>query len=72
MRGDPDDVTAMFRIAYDVGIRRCGLCARCGKAPISKALRIKDPVGVAVDSPSKLIAVCDACYDTGRGERISN
>jgi hypothetical protein len=66
-----DDVTAVFRIAYDVAIRRCDLCARCGKAPISKALLIKDPVGGAVDSPSKLIAVCDACYDAGRGAPLS-
>jgi hypothetical protein len=48
MRGyegkDPDDVTAMFGIAYDVAIRRCDVCERCGEAPVSKALRIKDPV----------------------------
>ena len=48
MRGyedkDPDDVTVMFRIAFDVAIRRCDVCERCGKAPLSKALRIEDPV----------------------------
>jgi hypothetical protein len=44
MRGyegkDPADVTAMFRMAYDAAIRRCDVCERCGKAPVSKALRI--------------------------------
>ena len=43
---DPDDVTAMFRIAYDVANRRCDVCERCGKAPVSKALRITDRFGV--------------------------
>ena len=51
----PDDVTATFRIAYDVAVRRCDLCPRCGKAPVSKVLLIA--------APSKLLAVCDACYD---------
>ena len=57
MRGyegrDPADVTAMFRIAYDVAIRRCDLCERCGEAPVSKVLRVKDPVWDAFDTPSK-------------------
>jgi hypothetical protein len=35
---DADDLTAMFRIAYDVPVRRCDVCERCGKAPVSKAL----------------------------------
>jgi hypothetical protein len=68
MRGDPDNVTAMFRIAYDVAIRRCDVCERCGKARVSKVLRIRDPVGGAFDPPSNLLAVCDACYEAGRGE----
>jgi hypothetical protein len=76
MRGhedkDPDDVTGMFRIAYDVAIRRCDVCERCGKAPVSKALRIKDPVWGAFDTPSNLLAVCDACYEAGGGGLISN
>jgi hypothetical protein len=55
----PNDVTAMFRIAYDVAVRRCDLCPRCGKAPVSKVLHIRDPVKGAFD----LLAVCDACYD---------
>ena len=41
---DPDDVTAMFRIAYDVANRRCDVCERRGKAPVSKALRINGSV----------------------------
>jgi hypothetical protein len=61
MRGDPDDVTTTFRITYDVAVRRCDLCARCGKAPVSKALLIRDLVKGASDTPSKLLAVCDAC-----------
>ena len=76
MRGyedkDPDDLTAMFRIAYDVAVRRCDVCERCGKAPVSKALRIKEPVWVAFDTPSNLLAVCDACYDAGRRELTSD
>ena len=72
MHGDPDDVTVVFRIAYEVVVTRCDLCPRCGKAPIAKALLIKDPGWGAADLPSKLIAVCDACYDPGRGELISN
>ena len=40
----PNDVTAMFRIAYDVAVGRCDLCPRCGKAPVSKVLHIRDPV----------------------------
>jgi hypothetical protein len=76
MRGyedkDPDDVTVMFRIAYDVAIRRCDVCQRCGKPPVSKALRIEDPVWGAFGTPSNLLAVCDACYDAGRGELTSN
>jgi hypothetical protein len=52
------DVTARFRLAYDVAIRRCDLCERCGKSPVSKVLRIKDPDG-AFDAASNL-AVCDA------------
>jgi hypothetical protein len=72
MRGDPDDVTAMFRIAYDVAIRRCDVCQRCGKARVTKVLRIRDPVGAAFDTPSNLLAVCDACYEAGRGELTSN
>jgi hypothetical protein len=50
MRGyegrDPADVTAMFRIAYDGAIRRCDVCERCGEAPVSKVLRVKDSVWV--------------------------
>jgi hypothetical protein len=42
------------------------------KAPVSKALRIKDPVWGAFDTPSNLLAVCNACYEVGRGELISN
>ena len=76
MRGyegkDPADMTAMFRMAYDAAIRRCDVCERCGKAPVSKALRIKDPVWGAFDTPSNLLAVCDACYEVARGELISN
>jgi hypothetical protein len=71
-RKDPDDVTAIFGIAYDVAIRRCDVCERCGKAPVSKALRIKEPVWGAFDTPSNLLAVCDACYEAGRGGLISN
>ena len=72
MRGDPDDVTVVFRIAYEVAVTRCDLCPRCGKAPIAKALLINDPGWGAADSPPKLIAVCDACYDAGRGELTSH
>jgi hypothetical protein len=61
------DVTARFPVTYDVAYRRCDLCERCGKAPVSKALRIKDPVEGAFDSPSNLLAVCDACYSAARG-----
>jgi hypothetical protein len=64
---DTTDVTARFRLAYDVAIRRCDVCERCGKAPVSKALRIKDPVEGAFDAPSNLLAVCDACYNAARG-----
>jgi hypothetical protein len=64
---DTADVTARFRRAYDAAMRRCDLCERCGKAPIAKALRIKDPIGGVFDTPSNLLAVCDACYDAGRG-----
>jgi hypothetical protein len=71
VRGDSDDVTAMFRLAYDVAIRRCDLCQRCGKAPVTKVLRIRDPVGGAFDTPSNLLAVCDACYEAGRGAPLS-
>ena len=71
MQGDPDDVTAMFRIAYDVAIRRCDVCERCGKTPVSKVLRIRDPIGGAFDTPSNLLAVCDACYEAGRGAPLS-
>jgi hypothetical protein len=39
-------VEAMFRIAYDVALRRCNVCERCGEAPVSKVLRVKDPVCV--------------------------
>ena len=60
------DVTARFRLAYDVAIRRCDVCERCGKAPASKALRIKDPIEGAFDAPSNLLAVCDACYTAAR------
>ena len=42
------------------------------KAPISKALRIKDAVWGAFDTPSNLLAVCDACYDAGRRELTSD
>jgi hypothetical protein len=64
---DTTDVTARFRLAYDVAIRRCDLCERCGKAPVSKALCIKDPIEGAFDSPSNLLAVCNACYENSRG-----
>ena len=53
MLGELDDVTAMFRIAYDVAIRRCDVTQRCGKAPVSKVLRGKDPVKGAFDTPSR-------------------
>jgi hypothetical protein len=33
---------------------------------VSKALRVTDPVWRAFDTPSNLLAVCDACYDAGR------
>ena len=76
MRGyedkDPDDLTATVRIAYDVAVRRCDVCERCGKAPVSKALRINEPVWGAFDTPSNLLAVCDACYDAGRRELTSD
>jgi hypothetical protein len=75
MRGyegsDTAEVTASFRLAYDVAIRRCDLCERCGKSPVSKTLRIKDPVEGAFDTPSNLVAVCDACYDAGTGKCCS-
>jgi hypothetical protein len=60
------DITARFRLAYDVAIRRCDVCERCGKAPVSKALRIKDPIEGAFDAPCNLLAVCDACYSAAR------
>jgi hypothetical protein len=65
---DTAEVTARFRLAYDGAIRRSDLCERCGKAPVSKALRIKDPVEDAFDAPSNLLAVCDACYAGGKGK----
>jgi hypothetical protein len=65
---DTTDVTARFRLAYDAAIRRCEVCERCGQAPVSKALRIKDPVEGAFDSPSNLLAVCDACYSAARSQ----
>jgi hypothetical protein len=61
------DATGRFRLAYDVAIRRCDICERCGKAPVSRALRIQDPIEGAFDSPSNLLAVCDACYSAARG-----
>jgi hypothetical protein len=64
---DAADVTARFRLAYDVAIRRCDVCERCGKAPVSKALRIRDPIQGAFDAPSNLLAVCGACYSAARG-----
>ena len=64
---DTTDVTARFRLAYDVAIRRCDVCERSGKAHVAKALRIKDPVEGAFDAPSDLLAVCDACYSAARG-----
>ena len=67
----PHDVTAAFPIAYDVAVRRCDLCPRCGKAPMSKVLRIRDSVKGAFDAPSNLLAVCDACYEVGRGAPLS-
>ena len=51
-------MTALFQIAYDVAIRRADVCEHCGKAPVSKALRIMDPVWGAFDTPSNLLAVC--------------
>jgi hypothetical protein len=44
----------------------------CGQAPVFKALRIKDPIWGAFDTPSNLLAVCDACYEAGGGGLISN
>jgi hypothetical protein len=64
---DTTDLTARFRLAYDVAIRRCDVCERCGKAPVSKALRINDPIEGAFDSSSNLLAVCNACYSAARG-----
>jgi hypothetical protein len=64
---DTSEVTARFRLAYDAAIRRCDLCERCGKAPVAKALRIKDPIVGVFDTPSNLLAVCDACYQADRG-----
>ena len=72
MRGDSDDVTVVFRIAYEVAVTRCDLCPLCGKAPTAKAILIKDPGWGAGRLAVELIAVCDACYDAGRGELISN
>ena len=69
---DTTDVTARFRLAYDAAIRRCEVCERCGQAPVSKALRINEPVWGASDTPSNLLAVCDACYDAGRRELTSD
>jgi hypothetical protein len=73
MRGydgrDPNEVTAMFRLEYEAAIRRCDVCERCGKSPVSKALRIKDPVEEAFDAPPNLLAVCD-CSDGGNA-RVS-
>ena len=65
-------MTALFQIAYDVAIRRADACEHCGKAPVSKALRIMDPVWGAFDTPSNLLAVCDACYNAGRSELAGN
>jgi hypothetical protein len=42
------------------------------KAPVSKALRTKEPVWGAFDTPANLLAVCDACYDAGRRELTSD
>jgi hypothetical protein len=67
---DPDDVAAILQIACDIAIGRADVCERCGKAPVSKAPRIKDPVWSAFDTPSNLLAVYDACYDAGR-ERLT-
>ena len=66
---DTTDVTARFRLAYDAAIRRCEVCERCGQAPVSKALRIKDPVEGAFDAPSNLLAVCDVYYRAARRKR---
>jgi hypothetical protein len=70
MRGyedkDPDDLTATFRIAYDVAVRRCDVCEGCGKALGSKALRIKEPVWGVFDTPS------NGCYGAGRRELTSD
>jgi hypothetical protein len=64
---DTAEVTAKFRRAYNDAITRSDVCERCGKAPVSKALRVKDPVG-AFDTPSNLLAVCDACYEAGKAK----
>jgi hypothetical protein len=50
------DATGRFRLVYDVAISRCGICERCGEAPVSKALRIQDPIEGPFDSPSNLLA----------------
>jgi hypothetical protein len=60
----------MFRLAYDVAIRRWDVCERRGEAPVSKVLRVKDPVWGGFDTPSNLLAVCAACYDAGRRQAI--
>ena len=61
-------VVAVDRISADVAEipRSASAGAGCGKAPVSKALRARDPVWRAFDTPSNLLAVCDACYDAGR------
>jgi hypothetical protein len=64
---DTTDVTARFRLAYNAAIGRCEVCERFGHAPVSKALRIKDPIEGAFDAPSNLLAVCDTCYSAARG-----
>jgi hypothetical protein len=73
-RGPPHRFNRCQGIAADgavsarlsAAIRRCEVCERCGQAPVSKALRIRDPIEGAFDSPSNLLAVCDACYSAAR------
>jgi hypothetical protein len=64
---DTAEVTARFRLAYDGAIRSSDLCERCSKAPVSRALQIKNPVEGAFDAPSNLLPVCDACDSAAKG-----
>ena len=49
-------MTATFRIAYDVAVRRCDLLPAMRQTRRSRKCS-------SIAAPSKLLAVCDACYD---------